>query len=96
MQIFIMNIIMTILILTKLQIYSLQSDFDARNRVRDLNEYNKIHLNEMGRKNMPDDGAFNISQNSYHNVDNDVESNDSEVNSKDGDSSINRTLIISK
>ena len=45
---------------------------------------------------MPDDGAFNISQNSYHNVDNDVESNDSEVNSKDGDSSINRTLIISK
>ena len=48
---------------------------DARNRVRDLNEYNKIHLNEMGRKNMPDDGAFNISQNSYHNVDNDVESN---------------------
>ena len=65
------------------------SDFDARNRVRDLNEYNKIHLNEMGRKNMPDDGAFNISQNSYHNVDNDVESNDSEVNSKDVDSSFN-------
>ena len=56
---------MTILTLTKLQIYTLQatSDVDARNRVRDLNEYNKINLNEMGRKNMPDDGVFNISQN---------------------------------
>ena len=29
---------------------------------------------------MPDDGAFNISQNSNHNVDNDVESNDIQVN----------------
>ena len=39
------------------------SDVDARNRVRDLNEYNKINLNEMRRKNMPDDGdgAFKIS-----------------------------------
>ncbi len=35
--------------------------------------------------NMPDDGAFNISQNSNHNVDNDVESNDSQVNLKDVD-----------
>ena len=26
------------------------SDVDARNRVRDLNEYNKINLNEMRRK----------------------------------------------
>ena len=32
---------------------------------------------------MPDDGVFNISQNSNHNVDNDVESNDSQVNLKD-------------
>ena len=32
---------------------------------------------------MPDDGAFNISQNSNHNVDNDVESNDSQVNLKE-------------
>ena len=61
------------------------SDVDARNRVRDLNEYNKINLNEMRRKNMPDDGVFNISQNSNHNVDNDVESNDSQVNLKDVD-----------
>ena len=59
------------------------SDVDARNRVRDLNEYNKINLNEMRRKNMPDDGVFNISQNSNHNVDNDVESNDSQANLKD-------------
>ena len=55
------------------------------NRVRDLNEYNKINLNEMRRKNMPDDGVFNISQNSNYNVDNDVESNDSQVNLKDDD-----------
>ena len=31
---------------------------------------------------MPGDGAFNISQNSSHSVDNDVESNDNQVNSK--------------
>ena len=37
------------------------------------------------RKNMPDDGVFNISQNSDHSVDNDVESNDSQVNLKDVD-----------
>ena len=61
------------------------SDVDARNRVRDLNENNKINLNEMRRNNMPDDGVFNISQNSNHNVDNDVESNDSQVNLKDVD-----------
>ena len=36
---------------------------------------------------MPVDGVFNISQNSNHNnnVDNDVESNDSQVNLKDVD-----------
>ena len=34
---------------------------------------------------MPDDGVFNISQNSNHSVDNDVESNDSQVNLKDVD-----------
>ena len=34
---------------------------------------------------MPDDGAFNISQTINHNVDNDVESNDSQVNLKDVD-----------
>ena len=28
------------------------------NRVRDLNEYNKINLNEMRRKNMPDDQRY--------------------------------------
>ena len=36
----------------------------------------------MRRKNMPGGGVFNISQNSNHNVDNDVESNDSQVNLK--------------
>ena len=36
------------------------SDVDTENRVRDLNEYNKINLNVMRRKNMPDDGAFSI------------------------------------
>ena len=61
------------------------SDVDARNGVRDLNEYNKINLSEMRSENMPDDGVFNISQNSNHNVDNDVESNDSQVNLKDVD-----------
>ena len=59
------------------------SDVDVRNRVRDLNEYNKINLNEMRRKNMADDGVFNNSQNSNHNVDNDVESNDSQAKLKD-------------
>ena len=34
---------------------------------------------------MPDDGVFNISQNSNHNVDNDIEPNDSSVNLKDVD-----------
>ena len=34
---------------------------------------------------MPDDGAFNISQNSNHNVDKDVGSNDSQVNLKNVD-----------
>ena len=29
---------------------------------------------------MPDDGVFNISQNSNHSLDNDVESNDGQVN----------------
>ena len=42
------------------------SDVDARNRVRDLNEYNKINLNEMGRKSMQDDGFFKVSQQSDH------------------------------
>ena len=32
---------------------------------------------------MPDNGAFNIIENSNHNVDNDVESNDYQVNLKD-------------
>ena len=61
------------------------SDVDARNRVRDLNEYNKINLNEMRRKNMLDDGVFNFSQNSRRGVDDDVESNDSQANLKDVD-----------
>ena len=34
---------------------------------------------------MPDNGVFNNSQNSNRNVDNDVESNDSQVNLKDVD-----------
>ena len=38
---------------------------------------------------MPDDGVFNISQNSDHSVDNDVESNDSQVNLKDIDDNVN-------
>ena len=61
------------------------SDVDAKNRVRHLNEYNKINLNEMRRKNVLDDGVFNISQDSNHDFDNDVKSNDSQVNLKDVD-----------
>ena len=53
--------------------------------VRDLNEYNKINLKEIRRKNMPDDGVFNVSQNSNHDLDNDVESNDSQANLMDDD-----------
>ena len=34
----------------------------------------------MRRKNMSDDGVFNIRQNSNHSVDTDVESNDSQAN----------------
>ena len=64
------------------------SDVDASSRVRDLHEYNKINLNEMRRKDMPDDGAFNLGQNSTHSIDDDVESKDSEVNLKFG-----RTLM---
>ena len=63
----------------------LTSGVDARNRVRDLNEYNKINLKEIRRKNMPDDGVFNVSQNSNHDLDNDVESNDSQANLMDDD-----------
>lgn len=63
----------------------LTSGVDARNRVRDLNGYNKINLKEIRRKNMPDDGVFNVSQNSNHDLDNDVESNDSQANLKDVD-----------
>ena len=33
-------------------------DLDVKDRVRGLNEYNKINLNEMRRKNMQDDGFF--------------------------------------
>ena len=44
---------------------------------------------------MPDDGVFNISQNSNHNVDNDVESNDSQVNLKDVDDNGDVNLGIS-
>ena len=61
------------------------SDVDTKDRDRSLNEYSKINLSEMRRENVPDDGVFNISQNSNHNVDNDVESNDSQVNLKDVD-----------
>ena len=61
------------------------SDVDATNRVRDLNDYSKINFNEMRRKTVLDDGVFNISQNSNHDLDNDVESNDSQVNLKDVD-----------
>lgn len=63
----------------------LTSNVDVRNRVRDLNEYNKINLKEIRRKNMPDDGVFNISQNSNHDADNNVESNGSQVKLKDDD-----------
>ena len=42
------------------------SDVDAKNRVRSLNEYNKINLNEMGRNSMQDDGFFKVSQQSDH------------------------------
>ena len=40
------------------------SDVDTKDRDRSLNEYCKINLSEMRRKNMQDDGFFNISQHS--------------------------------
>ena len=57
------------------------SDVDAKDRViRGLNEYNKSNLNEMRTKNMrQDDGFFNITQNSDHDVDNDVVSIDIDI-----------------
>ena len=56
------------------------SDVEAKDKVRGLNEFNKINLNEMRRKNMLDDGFFNICQHSNHDVDNDVEPVDSQMN----------------
>ena len=61
------------------------TDVDAKNRVRDLNEYNRIDLNEIRRKNMQNDGFLNIryqsrqDSNKYSNldVDNNVVSVDS-------------------
>ena len=55
-------------------------DVEAKDRVRGLNEFNKINLNQIRRKNMLDDGFFNISQHSNHDVDNDVEPVDSQMN----------------
>ena len=46
-----------------------------------INEYNEINLNEMRGKNMQDDGFFNISRDSNHDVDNDIVSIDSQMNS---------------
>ena len=43
-----------------------QSNVGANDRVRSLNEYNKINLNEMGRNSMQDDGFFKVSQQSDH------------------------------
>ena len=50
-----------------------------------INEYNEINLNEMRGKNMQDDGFFNISRDSNHDVDNDIMSIDSQINSMDDD-----------
>ena len=38
------------------------SNVDTKDRDRSLNEYDKINLSEMRRKNMQDGGFFNISQ----------------------------------
>ena len=64
------------------------SDVDAKNRVRGLNEYKKINLNEMRRKNMQNDGFFDINQEVKKvilmlDVENDVVLMDSQMNSLD-------------
>ena len=64
------------------------SNDDAKNRVRGLNEYKKINLNEMRRKNMQNDGFFNINQEVKKvilmlDVENDVVLMDSQMNSVD-------------
>ena len=43
----------------------------------------------MRRKTVLDDGVFNISQNSNHDLDNDVASNDSQANLMDDDDNDN-------
>ena len=48
------------------------SDVDAEDRVRSLNESNKINLNEIRRKSAQDDGFFNVSQHSDHELDDDL------------------------
>ena len=56
--------------------------------------YSKINLNETSRKNMQDDGFFNISQHSNHDVDNDVASIDSQTNSMDDDNGDDSPYLI--
>ena len=77
-QTLIMNIVMAILMRTKLQIYTLQVTLMLELELEIL-----ISLTRLIWKNMPDDGVFNISQNSNHDVNNDVESNGSQAKLKD-------------
>ena len=46
------------------------SDVDAKMRIRDLNEYDEINLNKIGRTSVyDDDGIFKYSQHSGHDFD---------------------------
>ena len=54
------------------------SDVDAKGRMRDLNEHDKINGNKIRRTSLYDDEMFNDSQNSEHDFDEEVESIDSE------------------
>ena len=61
------------------------SDVDAEDRVRSLNESNKINLNEIRRKSAQDDGFFNVSQHSDHELDDEIASmDDGQSNEFDG------------
>ena len=61
------------------------SGVDANDRIRSLNEFNKINLNEMRRKSVQDDGVFNDCQYSDREFDDEVASIDSPQNSMNDD-----------
>ena len=79
-----MNIVMIILILTKLLIYTLQVMLTLEIELEILMSIIRSTWMRW-EENMLDDGVFNISQNSNHDVDNNVESNGSQANFKDDD-----------